>query len=260
MKGRRWRRLGARLYCGADLALDGSMLIAAWRRMLPDTAVFVGRTAAWLHGVGLDFVNPVEVAVPTRCELRSRAGLDVRRCDIDRGEVTTVRGSRLTTLPRTLLDLCARRPAVEALVVLNIAVRKRLHWNAGDFKGRPGAKRLRTLTAQAAPAESPMETRLRWLLTSSGLPAPDVQADLLDAAGRLVGRADLFYANARLVVEFDGGNHRERLVTDDRRHNLLTGAGYRLLRFTAADVYQRPDVVVAQVRGALATPGLSGPA
>lgn len=97
-----------------------------------------------------------------------------------------------------------------------------------------------------------METRLRWLLLSAGLPRPRVQADLHNAQKRLIARADLFYPEARLVIEFDGGNHRERLVSDDRRQNLLTGAGFRVLRFTAVDIYQRPEVVAAQVRGVLA--------
>jgi len=111
--------------------------------------------------------------------------------------------------------------------------------------------RLHTLALLAARAESPMETRLRWLLIQGGLPRPEVQTDLRDAASRFVGRADLYYPSARLVVEFDGGNHRERLVEDDRRQNLIVNAGYRLLRYTAADIYSRPDVVVAQVRAAL---------
>lgn len=103
----------------------------------------------------------------------------------------------------------------------------------------------------AEAAESPMETRLRWLLLSSGLPKPEVQADLHDSAGRFVGRADLFYPSANLVIEFDGGNHRDRLVSDDRRQNSLFGAGYRILRFTAADVYGKPDTIVALVRHAV---------
>jgi hypothetical protein len=49
----------------------------------------------------------------------------------------------------------------------------------------------------------------------------------------------------------DGGNHRERLVDDDRRQNRLIEAGFRVLRFTSADVYQRPEAVAAQVRGAM---------
>ena len=118
--------------------------------------------------------------------------------------------------------------------------------------------RLRSLASIAAPAESPMETRLRWLLIQAGLPYPEVQANLRDASARFVGRADLYYPAARLVLEFDGGNHRERLVEDNRRQNALVDAGYRLLRFTAADIHGRPGVVVAQVRAALGNRGDAG--
>ena len=90
-----------------------------------------------------------------------------------------------------------------------------------------------------------METRLRWLLIQSGLPRPQVQAKLHDTNGRFVGRADLYYPQARLVIEYHGANHRDRLVEDNKRQNLLVGAGYRLLRFTSAD---RPELIAGQVR------------
>ena len=147
--------------------------------------------------------------------------------------------------------------AVEALVALDMAIRLRLTNTAKlrpyteNAGGRQGAPRLRSLAEIAAPAESPMETRLRWLLLRASLPTPEVQQDLHDAFGRFVGRADLYYPTARLVIEFDGGNHRERLVSDDRRQNLLTSAGFRILRFTSPDVHQRPDMIVMQVRAAL---------
>ena len=104
----------------------------------------------------------------------------------------------------------------------------------------------------AEPAESQMETRLRWLLTEAGLPRPQVQVDLRADDGRFLGRADMYYPQARLVVEFDGGNHRDRLVSDDRRQNELVGSGFTVLRFTSADLYTRPHVVAMQVRAALA--------
>ena len=66
-----------------------------------------------------------------------------------------------------------------------------------------------------------------------------------------MGKADLYYPGARLIVEYDGANHRDRLVEDNRRQDLLINAGFRLLRFTATDIHQRPEVVVAQVRAAL---------
>src|SRR2546427_13074820 len=93
-----------------------------------------------------------------------------------------------------------------------------------------------------------METRLRWILINAGLPAPEVQTDLYDGEGNFVGRADLYYPQAHLVIEFDGGNHRDRLVSDDRRRNSPVRAGYRVLRFTVADGYGRPQAIVRQVR------------
>ena len=100
----------------------------------------------------------------------------------------------------------------------------------------------------AEPAESPMETRLRWHILQASLPRPQVQTELRDADGRFVGRADLYYPASKLVIEYDGGNHRDRLVEDNRRQNGLINAGYRVLRFTNADT---PEVITAQVRKAL---------
>ena len=97
----------------------------------------------------------------------------------------------------------------------------------------------------AEPAESPMETRLRWLLINAGLPRPEVRFTLS------FGRADLYYPQARLVIEYDGANHRDRLVEDNRRQNLLLDAGFNLFRFTAADLTQRPETIVALVRDAV---------
>jgi hypothetical protein len=96
-----------------------------------------------------------------------------------------------------------------------------------------------------------MESRLRMLLVLARLPRPEVQASVHDAYGRFVGRPDLLYRAHRLVIEFDGGNHRDRLVEDNRRQNGLVGAGFRLLRFTAADVYRTPEAVIAAIRAQL---------
>ena len=227
-------------------------------RALPTEAVFVGSTAARMHG--LDFGGPgVEIAVPRTKGTRSRKGLLVRHLVLPAEDVVTLRGSRVTSLNRTLLDLCLIEPGGEALVALDMALysrrttRRALRTYCLSVAGRPGAKRLRRLVELAEPAESPMETRLRWLLLRAKLPRPEVQANLYDDSAEFVGRADLYYPKAKLVVEYDGANHRERLVSDDRRQNLLINAGYRVLRFTAADLASRPDVVVAQVRGSIST-------
>jgi len=192
--------------------------------------VFTGLTAAWLHRLDVDPIHPIEVAVPRSSDVRSRPGMLVRQ----RGtlEPVMVRGLPATSLLDTFVDLRRRLPRGEILVLADEALRLGL----GRFDDR------------AALAESPMESRLRWLLLDAGLPAPEVQSDLYDESGRFLGRADLYYPSAHLVIEFDGGNHRDRLVSDDRRQNALIEAGYRVLRFTGADVYGRPEAIVALVR------------
>ena len=96
-----------------------------------------------------------------------------------------------------------------------------------------------------------METRLRMILVLGGLPRPAVQVELRDGTGRFLARPDLLYPGARLAIEYDGSNHRDRLVADNRRQNRLQRAGYTLLRYTAPDVFDRPGAVLAEVRGEL---------
>jgi very-short-patch-repair endonuclease len=226
---------------------------------LPRDRIVVGASAARLHG--LDIARDYEeIAVPPSSGVRSRRGLIVRHLVFPPGDVVTMRNFRVTSIHRTLRDLCVSESPVEALVAIDMAIRLARTTKAAlgayleTVCGLPGAGRLRRLVDLAEPADSPMETRLRWVLISNRLPRAQVQIDLHDVTGRFVGRADLLYPEARLVIEYDGGNHRDRLVADDQRQNLIINAGFRILRFTGPDVYNRAEVVAAQVRGALATP------
>jgi very-short-patch-repair endonuclease len=240
LQGRAWRRIGRGLYCWAELLEDPLKLLFAYQRLVPES-MFGGGSAAWLHGIDVDPIHPIEIIVPTASGIRTRRGLTVRHMDIPTNEVTRARGLRATGVFRTLVDLSRRLRDVEALVVMDQALRLQL-------VDRAGAHHVHPVGAFAEPAESPMETRLRWLLFQAGLPRPQVQAPIPEAHAR----ADLYYPAARLVIEYDGGNHRDRLVEDNRRQNLLMNAGYRVLRFTASDIHNRADTIVAQVSAAAA--------
>lgn len=157
-----------------------------------------------------------------------------------------------------MADLGRGLPLVEAVVVLDMALKRRLVANTelSDWtrahSGYHGIRQLRRALDLAEPAtESPMETRLRLLLVLSGLPRPQVQASLFDNDGGFIARADLYYASRCLAVEYDGINHRSNLAADNRRQNRLLEAGYRLLRFTAGDILRTPAAVVGQVERAL---------
>lgn len=246
LRGKSWTRLDRGIYCWSQILVDPLRLLTALHRLYGRDTVFAGRTAAWLLGISATAIDPVEIIVRPDSGMRSRRRLSVRRATLKVTEVVTVRGLPATSALRTLSDLCPRVMGAEALALIDAALRLRL--TDRDALIASASPYLRMLAPLAEPAESPMETRLRWLLIKAGLPRPDVQKPLHDADGRFVGRGDLFYPAAGLVIEFDGENHRARLVEDNRRQNLIVKAGYFLLRFTAADIHNRPEAVVAQVR------------
>jgi very-short-patch-repair endonuclease len=231
-------------------------LIAVAGRM--PAAVFSGRTAGWLHGLDLPPVNPVEVIVQD-FHVSSRAGVNLQRATLLTGDVIQRRGLSVTSGLRTAVDLGCRKPLLDAVVALDMALHRRivsltkLRSYCEANRGAKGIARLRRAVELAEPAtESPMETRLRMLLVMARLPGPRAQVSLEDEQGRPLGRPDLFYPEHRLILEYDGGVHRDSLAEDNRRQNRLINSGYRLLRFTAGDIYQTPDSVVDQVRRALA--------
>ena len=231
-------------------------LEAAWRR-LPAGAAFSGLTAAWLNGLDVEPCSPIEATVPPRAGVSGRAGVALRRSELN-GDVVNRRGVCATSMSRTIADVCGTRHVVEAVVLADAALHKRLirlsdlrSWATSNPR-RHGIRNLRRLLDLVEPAaESPMESRLRMTLVLGGLPRPRAQVSIHDESGRFAGRIDLFYEQERLGIEYDGAIHRDSLAQDNRRQNSLIAAGVTLLRFTAADVLGNPGAVVNQVRSFL---------
>jgi len=57
--------------------------------------------------------------------------------------------------------------------------------------------------------------------------------------------ADFYCAEARLVVEIDGGGHNapDQIAHDERRDRYMSALEYRVLRINAADVMRDADEV-----------------
>jgi very-short-patch-repair endonuclease len=265
LRGKTWRRLGGSIYSSSTLLLTPFMLLDSTRWRLPPEAAFSGRTAAWLHGLDLVPDDPFEATVSPAARVSARAGVDLRRAELAEIETVVVEGFRVTSIRRTLLDLSLRLSLVEATVAADAALHlKRLAMSelvdySNSVRGRKGAARLRKVAELAEPlAESPMETRLRVMLMRAGLPRPQAQVELFDSGGCFVGRPDLYYPKEKLGIEYDGGAHRDQLAEDNRRQNRILGAGYRLLRFSASDLQERRESVIAQVRTALKSTSAGG--
>jgi len=257
LRGGAYRRLGAGIYRWVGLKESPQLMLTAVARRLPAGAAFSGRTAAWLHGIDLAPCDPIEVTIPEPIGSGRRAGAAVVRAALGTDEIVLRRRLPTTSPLRTAVDLGGRNPLTEGVVAADLFLHAELvsmvelRNYVADHPGAKGIARLRRVVGLAEPkAESPMETRLRMLLVLTRLPRPEVQVSIHDDHGEFLGRPDLLYRLPRLAIEYDGGNHRDRLVDDNRRQNGLVGAGFRLLRFTAADVYGRPDLVAMQVQHA----------
>lgn len=253
LRGPSWKRVGRGLYLWTGQSEGPWTTLAGLAQRLPSGCAFSGLTAASVHGLDLGIEAPIEVSVPPDVALRDSADWKVRHACLHQGDLVRRRGLPVTSLMRTLFDLARRLSLADAVAALDWSLHQRrvsLAMVCGYFEERgrwPGGRRAARALELADPrAESPMESRLRVLLVEGGLPRPDVQLWVGDR------RLDLAYRQARLGIEYDGDGHRERLADDNRRQNWLLAQGYVLLRFTAADVYQRPAAVVAQVAQQLA--------
>ncbi len=256
-------RLFRDVYAPAHLEDDVRLRTDGLRRVLPAGTAASHETAAWLYGVLLAVSpTPLHVTVPPEAaDVAPRAGLVPHRSLLPPGDVEEVAGLLATSRVRTAIDLARSRPRADGLVALDALLHTgpcelaAVSDRATEMVGWRGIRAARELVGLAEPlAESPMETRLRLLIVDAGLPRPVAQFVVLDSGGRFVARVDLAYPSIRLAIEYDGvAAHLEpgAFAHERRRQNALIGLGWRLLRFTAGDVYQRPHGVAAEVGAAL---------
>lgn len=257
LQTRHWKRMARGQYSWTGLPDDIDLRLRAAEHRLPPSYAFSGRTAAWILGLDMPACDPIEATVAREVKAHARVGLKLHRTSLSEDEVEVHRGFRVTCPLRTVRDLGSRADIIESVVAIDMAVHAGLvtvktlaDW-VESSSGAKGVKRLRRALSLVNPlAESPMETRLRLALIKAGLPAPCLQVDLHDSFGAFMARVDMYYPDARLVIEYDGKGHKERLVEDLRRQNALINAGYTVLRFTAPDL-RFPGAAASQVRRAL---------
>lgn len=222
----------------------------------------VRRTAAVLWGFDL-LVEPtqLELAVP-HGRRTTRTGVPaVRRGTVvGVGAVPGCATVAVTSAVDTVLDCALVLPLVEAVVLADSALRsgqctvRQLRRAATGRRGSVGAGRLFIVLRWLDPSsESVLESALRVVLCLAGLVPPATQ-HLLEAGGRSA-RLDLAWPQQRLAVEADGRrwhDPQDRRDGDRRRDNAAARAGWRVLRFTWAEVVHDSATVVAAVREALA--------
>lgn len=230
-------------------------------------AVAALHTAADLLGFGVLDDGMTHLAAVPGADCAPRPGLRVHAVLDALDRVTVVAGVPCTSAERTAVDLARRVGRLDALAVLDAALRSgrcttgSLTAEVDRHAGRRGVVQARELVPLAdARAESPMESRLRLRVLDGGLPGPELQWRLPESGVQRY-RLDLAWPGRRVGAEYDGAPAhllRSQLRHDRERHNWLTGrAGWRLLYFTDVDVYRLHRRLVGLLEAELSRPTLT---
>ena len=158
------------------------------------------------------------------------------------------------------LNLAELVAAGDWLLRLELATAESLGKAATAARGREVLRFRRAVGLVRVGTDSVRETRLRLCLVLAGLPEPEVNPVVV-VGGRPVGRVDLLLRAWRVVIEYEGDQHR----TDRRQWNVdisrqedLVGDDYQLVR-VSAERMRHPRAVVAVVYRALRERGWPGP-
>jgi very-short-patch-repair endonuclease len=251
LRGPRFRRLFPDVYVGAGVEVDLALRARAAYLLVEGRGVVGGYAAAELLDASCGPEDaPVDVVVPGGA-YREHPGLVVHRGLLRADEIAVVDEVAVTAPVRTAFDLAREPPLVEAVVAVDALSHRHgfVPQAVLDVRSRHlgarGSGQLPEVVRLANPlAESPMESRTRLIIVLDGLPVPALQHPV----GPYV--LDLAYPAIRLAIEYDGEAHRvqQRAMRDLDRQAYLSDAGWKVLRFTAAQVTRRPWWVAARVR------------
>ncbi len=222
--------------------------------------VIAFRSAALVHGLPIlgRMPPPVELLTGPGRWTGTRAGTAVRYSPLleSHALLTPV---PVTTAARTWFDIARTRPLSDALA-------------AGDAGLRGGSFTLADLEAIIdegsatrgfprppgvlphldAARESPLESASWAYFVRHDLPLPRMQQEFTDGLGRLVGRVDFWWEQARLVGECDG---RVKYLTGDDlyreklREDALRALGLQVVRWGWRDL--RDAVLADRLTAAL---------
>ncbi|WP_024796624.1 hypothetical protein [Tomitella biformata] len=232
------------------------LLVEATVPRLARDAVVSHQSAAVLHGVTV-WQTPLNRVHVTRSDVSAgrrtnRSHLHV--APIPPGETVRIGNIQAVSLARTIADLARTLPFEQAVVAGDHACHRlgltppEVTSSLLHLRGRQGVSRgLSTVTFLDGRSESPGESRSRVILSQLGLPVFDLQFEVRDGRGNLVGRSDFALPGHQVLGEFDGkvkyGRYLrpgqtagDAVFEEKRREDRLRDLGWQVVRWTWGDL------------------------
>lgn len=244
-------------------------LIDASMAGLADAAVLSHTSAAVLHGLPTWRSSLHRVHVTRDRDYGGRIGgvVHVHPAALPEDQVVEIAGRRVTSLARTVVDVGCQLSLFQSVPLGDAALATGLEPAEltevlARSRRRHGVPRARRMAAMLdARSESVGESCSRVAILQVGLPAPELQYEVFDPRGYLVGRCDFAWLRQRTLGEFDGrvkygrllkpGQEAGQAVMEEKdREDRLRDEGFQLVRWTWPDLYA-PDVLRRRIRRAL---------
>jgi len=228
-----------------------------WAAVLATGGVLGYATAGRLWGTWESDDVSAHVIVAHCRRIAVPDGVRLHRVPVPRSRVREHAGLPVTDRAWTVMDLLGSVALGEASRLADRAVQR--GWLRPDdvinrlreHPGRYGNQQLRRIAAQltdGAAAES--ERLLHRLLRRAAITAWVPNFPVWDH-GELVGVIDVAIPERRVAIEVDGMAYHvdvDRFRGDRTKQNALIAMGWTVLRFTWADLTERPGYVTAMLR------------
>ncbi|GAA3910818.1 hypothetical protein [Microbacterium invictum] len=245
--------------------------------LLPPHAFYIATSA--LAILGLPFLDAeaaasadIEVGVFSPHRALRRPGIRSVQVGLGRAFVREHEGLRVAT-PASTWALLGRDLSVPELVVIGDAIVRVPRDDRGrrqptrqlatiaqlrvaaDAGRRYGIARLReALPVIRTGSMSVLETEWRLCVEASDLPDPELDFEVRDAGGKLVGISDAAYPQFRTAVEIEGDHHRVTRVQWDRdiaKYAAYAANDWDVVRCTSRHIRGRRPQAADMVRAVL---------
>jgi hypothetical protein len=218
-------------------------------------------SAAVVHGLDLLGRPPSKVVVtrPPGGSHKGRSAVRVHVAALPSGHVTTIRGIRVTSVARTVVDLARVSEFRAGVVVADSALRRKqtskdeMRAVVADCMRWPHIRRASEVVEFSdGKSESALESISRVAFRDHRIPAPELQVWVGGDDG-WEGRVDFLWRRYATVGEADGAVKYAdpvRAMDQLRRDARLRAAGFQVVHFTWDDIVRAPGQVAASIREA----------
>ena len=244
----------------------------AYLEVMSPHSFFAGRTACVLRGAAIDPGH--ELVVATRAPNRAPRGAGIRGIKVA-PKLVHVRdhdGMRMAT-PTSTWAMLGAELSVRELVVLGDSIVRVPRDERGTLLPderlgtiaqleraitsgrRMGIRKLRVaLPLIRVGSASPLETEYRLDAAEEGLPEPELDVEIRDGRGDLLGISEVVYKRYRTVVEIEGDHHRTDRAQWNRdidKYATYAAEGWEVVRLTSAHIRGTSPRAVGIVRSVL---------